>query len=245
MSNVTLLVVIILVVVVVAAAAVAAFLAARKRQTEKLREQFGPEYQRAVSESDDPRRAESELKERRKRHRELDLRDLRPDERDEFRHRWSEIQQEFVDDPGHAVRDADRLVVDVMSARGYPVDDFDQRADDLSVKYPVVTQRYREARKISRSNKDGTAGTEDLRQAVTSYRSLIDALLENGDDRPDDGRHREDRHREDRDRDDDRRTEDRPRGDRHRDERNGHRDRDRDHTTTGESPRTTDRETQA
>lgn len=194
MSNTTLLIVLVLVVVVVAVAAVAAFLAARKRQSERLREQFGPEYQHAVTESDDPRKAESELKERKKRHRELDLRDLRPEERDDFRHRWSQVQQAFVDDPGHAVHDADRLVVDVMSARGYPVDDFDQRAEDLSVQYPVVTQHYREARTISRSHQEGTAGTEDLRQAVTSYRSLIDALLEDTDDRHADDRHADGRH---------------------------------------------------
>jgi hypothetical protein len=85
-----------------------------------------------------------------------------------------------VDDPSDAVRNADRLVVEVMAARGYPVEDFDQRADDLSVSHPEVTQRYREARGIAQANEDGNADTEDLRQAVTSYRSLVLALL--GDD---------------------------------------------------------------
>src|SRR5882757_6068963 len=80
-----------------------------------------------------------------------------------------------------AVHHADRLVVDVMSARGYPVDDFDQRADDLSVKYPKVTQHYREARRIARANERGEVSTEELRTAVTSYRSLVDALLQDSD----------------------------------------------------------------
>jgi hypothetical protein len=75
------------------------------------------------------------------------------------------------------VRNADLLVVEVMSARGYPVDDFDQQADDLSVSHPEVTQRYREARRIAQANEDGNVDTEDLRQAVTSYRSLVQALL--------------------------------------------------------------------
>jgi dephospho-CoA kinase len=70
-----------------------------------------------------------------------------------------------------------------MAARGYPVDDFDQRADDLSVSHPEVTQRYREARRIAQANKDGKADTEDLRQAVTSYRSLVLALLADDGDR--------------------------------------------------------------
>ena len=81
------------------------------------------------------------------------------------------------------MRNADLLVVEVMSARGYPVDDFDQRADDLSVSHPEVTQRYREARRIAHANEDGTVDTEDLRQAVTSYRSLVMALLVDDDDR--------------------------------------------------------------
>ena len=88
-----------------------------------------------------------------------------------------------MDDPNTAVRNADQLVVEVMSARGYPVDDFDQRADDLSVSHPEVTQRYREARRIAQANNDGTVDTEDLRQAVTSYRSLVLALLAEDADR--------------------------------------------------------------
>ena len=88
-----------------------------------------------------------------------------------------------MDDPSTAVRNADQLVVEVMSARGYPVDDFDQRADDLSVSHPEVTQRYREARRIAGANEDGTVDTEDLRQAVTSYRSLVLALLVDDEDR--------------------------------------------------------------
>jgi hypothetical protein len=93
-----------------------------------------------------------------------------------------------VDDPNIAVRNADRLVVEVMSARGYPVEDFDQRADDLSVSHPEITERYREASRIARANEDGTVETEDLRQAVTSYRALVLALLaDDGDRGRDDG----------------------------------------------------------
>ena len=85
-----------------------------------------------------------------------------------------------MDDPSNAVRNADLLVVEVMAARGYPVEDFDQRAEDLSVSHPEVTQRYREARGIAQANKDGNADTEDLRQAVTFYRSLVALLADDG-----------------------------------------------------------------
>ncbi|MBP2369078.1 hypothetical protein [Pseudonocardia parietis] len=181
MTDLTTIIVVAVVVIVVAALAVAAATMLRKRHSAGLREQFGPEYERTVRGSDDPRDAEKELEQRRKRHRSLKLRDLEPQERDGYRRRWAQVQQSFVDDPGTAVRDADRLVADVMSARGYPIEDFDQQAEDLSVAYPVVTQRYREARDISREHAAGRAGTEDLRHAVTSYRALVEALLD--DDR--------------------------------------------------------------
>ncbi len=193
MSNTTLVIVIIVAVVVIAAVAVVAFLGARKKQTENLREQFGPEYDRAARESDDPRKAESELRERQKRHKELELRTLDAGERDQFEGRWKNVQADFVDDPSHAVRQADGLVVEVMSARGYPVEDFDRRADDLSVQYPVVTQHYRDARKISKANEAGTADTEDLRRAVTSYRSLVEALLHDNDGHRDESNRGNDR----------------------------------------------------
>jgi uncharacterized protein YeeX (DUF496 family) len=151
---------------------------ARRKQTERLRQQYGPEYDRAIDEADSQRAAESELRERAKRHDELQLRSLDSSERADFERRWTDVQAQFVDDPSTAVRNADRFVVEVMAARGYPVEeDFDQRADDLSVRHAEVTQRYREARRIAQANEDGGVDTEDLRQAVTSYRALVQALL--------------------------------------------------------------------
>ena len=182
MNTSTLIIVIVIAVVAVVAVVVGLQLA-RKKRTERLRGQYGPEYDRALDRADDQREAESELLDRSRRHEKLELRPLDPAEREAFEKRWSDVQREFVDDPGNAVRHADQLVVEVMSARGYPVDDFDQRADDLSVEHPEVTQRYREARGIARANQDGKADTEDLRQAVTSYRALVHALLDTSRDR--------------------------------------------------------------
>ncbi|MEU6698379.1 hypothetical protein [Pseudonocardia sp. NPDC046786] len=189
MTDITTIIIVAVVVIVLVAIVAAALAAARRRRSAALREQFGPEYDRAVRGADDPRDAEKDLAERRRRHRSLRLRDLDPQERAGYRGRWTQVQQGFVDDPASAVREADRLVAEVMSARGYPVEDFDQRAEDLSVAYPVLTQRYREARGISREHAAGRAGTEDLRQAVTSYRALVDALLDDtGDERDRDAR---------------------------------------------------------
>jgi FtsZ-interacting cell division protein ZipA len=182
MSNITLIIVIVVAVVVVVVLAIVGYQMARKRRTTQLREQYGPEYDRTVDQADSQHEAESELRGRSKRHEQLELRSLDSSEREDFERRWSDVQAQFVDDPSTAVRNADQLVVEVMSARGYPVEDFDQRAEDVSVRHPEVTQRYREARRIAQANKDGTVDTEDLRQAVTSYRSLVLALLADDED---------------------------------------------------------------
>jgi FtsZ-interacting cell division protein ZipA len=183
MSNITLIIVIVVAVVVIVAIVIVGYQMARKRRTAQLREQYGPEYDRAVDLADSQHEAESELRGRSKRHEQLELRSLDSSERENFERCWSDIQGQFVDDPSTAVRNADLLVVEVMSARGYPVEDFDQRANDLSVRYPEGTQRYREARRIAQADEDGTVDTEDLRQAVTSYRSLVMALLDDDGDR--------------------------------------------------------------
>ena len=183
MSNTTLIIVIVVAIVVVAAIAVVGYRLAQQKRTTRLREQYGPEYDRALDQADNQREAEAELRDRSKRHEKLELRSLDATEREDFERRWSEVQGQFVDDPSTAVRNADLLVVEVMSARGYPVDDFDQRADDLSVSHPEVAQRYRDACRVAQANEDGTVDTEDLRQAVTSYRSLVLALLADDEDR--------------------------------------------------------------
>jgi hypothetical protein len=173
---------------VIVAIVIVGYQLARQRRTRQLREQYGSEYDRAVDLAGSHREAESELRGRSKRHEQLELRGLDSFERENFEQCWSDIQGEFVDDPSTAVRNADLLVVEVMSARGYPVEDFDQRAKDLSVRYPEGTQRYREARRIAQANEDRTVDTEDLRQAVTSYRSLVLALLGDDEDRTRDNR---------------------------------------------------------
>jgi hypothetical protein len=148
----------------------------RRRRSSQLQEHFGPEYERSVAATGDRRAAETELAERRQRREEFDVRDLNPEETGRFRESWNEIQRGFVDDPRQSLRSADLLVAEIMRARGYPVDDdVDRRADDLSVDHPRVVQHYREARQVR--DADGEVDTERQRTAVTSYRSLINALL--------------------------------------------------------------------
>lgn len=181
MSKTIVILVIVLAVIMLAVIGVVSYLQAQKRRSQQLRDRFGPEYDRSLERAGGRRGAESELRSREKRQLKLTLRTLEASQRREFEQRWTGVQREFVDDPGRAVHDADRLVIDVMSARGYPVGDFDQRAGDLSVQYPVATGHYRQAHRISQTRERGEAGTEELRQALTSYRSLIDALLRDTD----------------------------------------------------------------
>lgn len=174
--------VVVIIVLVLLVAAVLGVVLARRRHSTQLQRHFGPEYERSVASSGDRRAAEAELAERRQRREEFDVRDLRPEERNRFRESWNEIQRGFVDDPRRALHSADLLVVEVMRLRGYPVEeDFDRRADDLSVDHPRVVQHYREAREVRDASTDGgEVDTERQRTALTSYRSLVDALL--GDD---------------------------------------------------------------
>jgi hypothetical protein len=151
-----------------------------KRRTEGLREQFGPEYERTLAESGDRKTAEAELAERRARREELEIRPLDPAARRRYATRWNDLQSRFVDDPTGAVAEADGLVLVVMRERGYPMDDFDQRAADVSVDHPQVVENYRAAHDISIRVGAGEASTEDMRQALVHYRALFAELLDEG-----------------------------------------------------------------
>ena len=76
------------------------------------------------------------------------------------------------------MQDADGLIQEVMRQRGYPVDDFDTRAADLSVDHPDVVENYRAAHGIAVARERGKAGTDELRRAIQHYRALFDALVE-------------------------------------------------------------------
>ena len=147
----------------------------RRRAT--LRARFGPEYERAVHDAGSARRAEAELEARAQRVTKDHIRPLRREESVQFSNRWRQVQARFVDDPASAVAEADVLVTEVMNARGYPMADFDRRAEDLSVDHANVVHHYREAHAIATRHARRRASTEDLRQAVVHYRALFDDLL--------------------------------------------------------------------
>lgn len=149
----------------------------QKRKTDQLRSKFGPEYDKALDEHRDRRRAETELEQRTKRVARFHIRPLDPDDRARYADEWRREQAHFVDDPRDAVHHADDLVQEVMQERGYPVGDFEQNAADLSVDHPRVVENYRIAHEIAIRDNDGRASTEDLRKAMVCYRDLFEDLL--------------------------------------------------------------------
>jgi len=171
---------VVLIAAVVVVGCVLAWYFQTRQRSSHLKERFGPEYERTRSHIGDVRKAEAALAAREKRVEKLHIRPLANDEAERFAEVWRHIQTLFVDDPKGATAEADRLVNEVMTLRGYPVADFDQRAADISVDHPKVVEHYRAARAIADRNADGTASTEDLRQALIHYRSLFDDLLPHG-----------------------------------------------------------------
>jgi hypothetical protein len=158
--------------------ALVAYSTFRVRRRKQLQETFGPEYDRRVSDAPTRREAESDLLERQKRHEEFDIRPLSAGAREGYVGLWEKTQARFVDDPEGAISEADDLIQQVMRERGYPVEDFEQRAADLSVDHGDVVEHYREGHAIARRNIRGEADTEELRQAMKHYRALFDELVE-------------------------------------------------------------------
>lgn len=167
-----------IVVLALAVAAVLAWVYMQRQRRARLRERFGPEYDRALRETGNPEKAAAVLEDRVRRVERLKIHTLSREQADAFGREWKRIQAMFVDEPGAAVGAADRLVAEVMSARGYPIEDFDARAADLSVDHPRVVENYRTARALAVRGTRGEVDTEELRQAVVNYRALFEDLLE-------------------------------------------------------------------
>src|ERR1019366_3936387 len=171
-------IVIVIAVAVLVVAGIAIWLFIQKHRTERLRSRFGgAEYDRTLQEGGSRRHAEAGLDKRTDRVESLHIRSLGPDDRARFIESWRRVQARFVDGPGGAVTEADQLLGDVMSTRGYPVSDFEQQAADISVDHPLVLENYRSAHEIAIRQTRGQASTEELRQAMIHYRTLFEELV--------------------------------------------------------------------
>ena len=174
----TTIIIVIAALVAVAAIAAAVWMYLQKKQTERLHSRFGPEYDRLAAAEGDRGRTEKALHEREKRVEKLKLVSLSLEDRDRLAGAWQLEQAGFVDDPRTAVANADKLVTEVMKARGYPMGDFEQRAADISVDHSLVVTNYRIAHDIALRDRGGETSTEELRTALLHYRMLFEDLLE-------------------------------------------------------------------
>jgi hypothetical protein len=158
--------------------AIAGFVHRSKTRTLAFRNRFGSEYDRAILEHGTSRKAEARLADRETRVDSLKIRELGATERVRFVDEWHTVQSRFVDHPKAAVTEADDLVAALLEARGYPKDNFEQRAADLSVTYPRVMENYRVAHAIAVGGGQVEASTEDLRTAMIKYRAIFDELVQ-------------------------------------------------------------------
>jgi hypothetical protein len=169
--------IVILVVVLLAVLFAAGWVLGGLARSRRLRNRFGPEYERSVGSADNRRAAERELAAREKRYSQLNLRPLSDSARTRYTEQWVQVQERFVDEPGDSVLDADELIHAAMRDRGYPTDGFEQQAADLSVEHGSVVGHYRDAYHIRVRHERAEATTEDLRQALVHYRTIFRALV--------------------------------------------------------------------
>jgi hypothetical protein len=173
---------IVLVLVLLAVVLAVGWFVGERLRSRRLRDRFGPEYDRRIKEADNRRAAERELAELRKRHAELDLRALPHDARGRYTEQWAQVQERFVDSPGESVAEAESLVQAVMRERGYPVGDFDRQAEDLSVQHAAAVDHYRAGHEVLTRHQQSEVSTEELRKALVGYREIFGALVGSGVD---------------------------------------------------------------
>lgn len=175
--NIIYIIIPVVVVVLIIGAVLAVVFVSRKR-SKRFQNQFGPEYERTVQTAGSEKKAQIELDTRRQHVEALKIIPLSVSAHERYLADWSAAQSKFVDEPGQAIVDADRLIMEVMQVRAYPVSDFEQRAADISISYPALVSNYRAARVIALKNEQHLADTEELRQAMIYYHSLFEELLE-------------------------------------------------------------------
>lgn len=164
-------------IIVIAAIAAGAIILFLRNRSKRLESRFGAEYDRTVAETGSKLKAEATLEKLEKRVEKYSIRPLSIAERERFQQSWRAIQTLFVDEPSRAFTEADQLLVQVMAARGYPMGDFDNRIEEISVDHAPVVENYRCGHEIALLHRQGNATTEQLRQGMIHYRALFEELV--------------------------------------------------------------------
>lgn len=160
----------------------------RKAERERLRDRYGAEYDRTLAMHRSTRSAVADLKEREEQHAQLELHDLNDADRDLIRRHMATLQYRFVDDPGDVMLQTERVVTEVLRAKGYPVaDDRDRGLRLFSVDHP---EQAGAIRTVLEGNYGGDVG--HMRSAFLDARTAIaettgvSYVLGDAADRPDD-----------------------------------------------------------
>ncbi len=149
----------------------------RRQHTSNLRGSFGSEYD-ATIDRHGRKDGEAQLDERSRKYDPLELDRIKPSGRDDLTNQWKDVQFRFLEDPSYSVREAEHIIDSVMRLRGYPSESFDSRVQSLSVTDSELAQPYRAAYETFRASEDGTASVLEMFDAMASYRTLFETLLE-------------------------------------------------------------------
>jgi predicted nuclease with TOPRIM domain len=186
MSNTTLLIVVLAAVAVIAVLLVAFFVFRQRRgqreqqeRQERARQEYGSEYERLVEERGSEREAEQQLRERREKV-EGDVRPLSEESLQGYEERWLRVERTFVDDPGFALDEADRVVEEILVERNFPTSSRQEASEGVGVMHPGVADEFREAQRTHRdaTGSEGGADLEGMRRAIQKYRSVYERLTE-------------------------------------------------------------------
>ena len=165
-----------------------------QQQRERMREEFGQEYDRLAEERGSEEEAEKELRQRRGRVG-RQVKPLSDDSRQRYEEQWNEVERVFVNNPERSIEMADRTVSDLLQERNFIADASQSDQDTergLAAMHPEVADDYREARRaragvVARSargpddscgEESDEKGTEKLRQAIRRYRVVYERLME-------------------------------------------------------------------
>jgi hypothetical protein len=143
----------------------------------RLRQRFGPEYDKVAADRSGVGAADRELRQRERRHSELQLKPLNENDQRRYAEEWRSVQAQFVADPAGAVVAGDELVTRLVAQRGYPTKDYEEQLSLLSVEHARTLSHYRDAHEIYLRGQRGAADTEELRQALVHYREIFADLL--------------------------------------------------------------------
>jgi hypothetical protein len=110
----------------------------------------------------------------------LHLRRMAPTTARRYEEEWTELEAAFRKDPEGAVHGAERLITMAMLDRGFPVDDLERRAHELTARHGRVIANYRAAHGIALAAERTAVGANELRRAMDHYAALVGLLVVHG-----------------------------------------------------------------